>query len=98
MGLGLGQPTFLDSSSWYSGGQAAVLMVDPTYPGPLLIRASQFGGDGKSHVTLVEETLTPPAFAAEAAKERQHSVIMVSAVPTTDGGLQLQAAPSSQLW
>jgi hypothetical protein len=97
-GFGAGPAYLAGQSSWYSGGQAAILMVDSTYSGPLLVRASQFGGDGTSHITLVEETLTPPAFAAEAAKERQHSVILVSAVHTTDGGLQLQAAPSSPLW
>jgi hypothetical protein len=97
-GFGAGPAYLSGQTSWYSGGQAAILMVDSTYSGPLVVRASQFGGDGTSHITLVEETLTPPAFAAEAAKERQHSVILVSAVHTTDGGLQLQAAPSSPLW
>jgi hypothetical protein len=97
-GFGAGPAYLSGQTSWYSGGQAAILMVDSTYSGPLLVRASQFGGDGTSQITLVEETLSPSAFAAEAAKERQHSVTLVSAVHTTDGGLQLQAAPSSPLW
>jgi hypothetical protein len=92
-------PVYLSGQSgWYSGGQAAILMVDSTYSGPLLVRASRFGGDGRSQITLVEDTLPPSVFAADAAKERQHPVTLVSAVHTTDGGLQLQAAPSSPLW
>jgi hypothetical protein len=95
-GFGAGPVYLSGQSGWYSGGQAAILMVDSTYSGPLLLRASQFGGDGRSQITLVEDTLPPSVFAADAAKERQHSVTLVSAVHTTDGGLQ--AAPSSPLW
>jgi hypothetical protein len=97
-GFGAGPAYLSGQSSWYSGGQAAILMVDSTYSGPLLVRASQFGGDGTSHITLAEETLSPPALAGLAFKERRNSVMLVSAVHTPDGGLQLQAAPSSQLW
>jgi hypothetical protein len=97
-GFGAGPAYLSGQSSWYAGGQAAVLMVDPTYSGPLLVRASQVGGDGTSHITLAEETLPPSALAGLAFKERQHSVMLVSAVHSTGGGLQLEAAPSSPLW
>ena len=97
-GFGAG-PVFLSGqSSWYSGGQAAVLMVDSKYSGPLMVRALQFGGDGKSQIRLVAETLDPTALAGLVVKERQHGVTVISAVQTTAGGLELQAAPSSQLW
>jgi hypothetical protein len=97
-GFGAGPAYLSGQTGWYSGGQAGILMVDSTYSGPLLVRASQFGGDGTSQITLIAETLPPSASAADAAKERQHSVTLVSAVHTTDGSLQLQAAPSSPLW
>ncbi len=97
-GFGAGPAYLSGQTSWYSGGQAAILMVDSTYSGPMLVRASRFGGGGASQIALVGETLPPSAFAAEAAKERQHSVTLVSAVDATGGGLQLQAAPSSSFW
>jgi len=73
-------------------------MVDPKYSGPLLVRASQLGGDGKSQITLGADNLDPTARAGLVVKERQHGTMVVSAVQTTDGGLELQAAPSSPLW
>jgi hypothetical protein len=73
-------------------------MVDPKYSGPLLVRASQLGGDGKSHSILAADGLDPTARAGLVDKERQHGVTVVSATETTDGGLELQAAPSSPLW
>jgi hypothetical protein len=73
-------------------------MVDPKYSGPLVVRASQLGGDGKSQITLAADSLDPTALAGLVFKERQHGVMVVSAVQTTEGGLELQAAPSSPLW
>ena len=97
-GFGAGPAYLAGQSSWYSGGQAAILMVDPKYSGPLLVRASQLGGDGTSQITLTALNLDPTALAGLTAKERQHGVIVVSAVQRTEGGLELQAAPSSPLW
>jgi hypothetical protein len=73
-------------------------MVDPKYSGPVVVRASQLGGDGKSQITLAADGLDPIAFAGLVDKERQHGVMVVSAVQTTDGGLKLQAVLSSPLW
>jgi hypothetical protein len=98
-GVGAGPgPVYLSGqSSWYAGGQEAILMVDPKYSGPLVVRTSQLGGDGKSQITLGPDGLDPTALAGLVDKERQHGVMVVSAVPTTEGGLELQAAPSSPL-
>jgi len=98
VGVGPGPVYLAGQSSWYAGGQAAILMVDPKYSGPLVVRASQLGGDGKSQITLAADGLDPTAFAGLVDKERQHGVMVVSAVQTTEGGLELQAAPSSPLW
>ena len=97
-GIGPGPAYLSGQSSWYSGGQAAILMVDSKYSGPLLVRASQLGGDGTSQITLAAENLDPTALAGLVDKERQHGVLVVSGVPTTEGALELQAAPSSPLW
>ena len=94
-GFGTGPAYLTGQSSWYAGGQAAVLRVDSKYSGPLQVRASQFGGDGTSQITLVN--VDPTTLANAAAKEGSHGVIVVSAVPTTDG-LELQAVPSSSHW
>jgi len=98
VGVGPGPVYLAGQSSWYAGGQEAILMVDPKYSGPLVVRASQLGGDGKSHITLAADRLDPTARAGLVDKERQHGVTVVSATQTTDGGLELQAAPSSPLW
>jgi len=93
------RPVYLaGQSSWYAGGQEAILMVDPKYSGPLVVRASQLGGDGKSQITLAADSLDPTALAGLVVKEREHGAMVVSAVQTTEGGLELQAAPSSPLW
>jgi hypothetical protein len=99
-GVGVGPgPVYLSGqSSWYAGGQEAILMVDPKYSGPLVVRASQLAGDGKSQITLAADSLDPTALAGLVVKERQHGAMVVPAVQTTDGGLELQAAPSSPLW
>jgi hypothetical protein len=94
-GFGAGPAYLSGQSSWYSGGQAAILRVDSKYSGPLLVRASQFAGDGTSQITLAN--VDPTTLANAAAKEGSHGVMVVSAVPTTDG-LELQAVPSSSHW
>jgi hypothetical protein len=96
-GFGAGPAYLSGQSSWYAGGQAAILRVDPKYSGPLAVRASQLGGDGTLQITLAAENLDPTALAGLVVKERQHGTMVVSAVPTTEG-LELQAVPSSPLW
>jgi hypothetical protein len=97
-GAGPGPVYLSGQSSWYAGGQEAILMVDPKYSGALVVRASQLGGDGKSQIRLAADSLDPTTPAGLVVKERQHGAMVVSAVQTTDGGLELQAAPSSPLW
>lgn len=97
-GFGAGPAYLAGQSSWYAGGQAAILSVDSKYSGPLLVRASQLGGDGTLQITLAAENLDPTALAGLVLKERQHGAAVVSAVQTTEGGLELQAVPSSPLW
>jgi hypothetical protein len=97
-GFGAGPAYLAGQSSWYAGGQAAILMVDPKYSGPLVVQASQLGGDGTLKITLAAENLDPTALAGLVVKERQHGAMVVSAVQTTEGGLELHAAPSSPLW
>ena len=94
-GFGAGPAYLSGQSSWYAGGQAALLRVDSKYAGPLQVRASQFGGDGTSPITLAN--VDPITLANAAAKEGSHGVMVVSAVPTTDG-LEMQAVPSSSHW
>jgi hypothetical protein len=96
-GFGAGPVYLAGQSGWYSGGQVAILMVDSTYAGPLLVRAAQLGGAGTSQITLADL----PDLAGISAKESQHAVAVVSAVHTPEGGLQLPAdpgPPSSRAW
>ena len=95
-GFGAGPVYLSGQSGWYSGGQVAILMVDSTYAGPLLVRAAQLGGAGTSQITLAD--LPPTDLASISAKESQHSVAVVSAVHTPEGGLQLQADLGSPSW
>src|SRR5438128_9085580 len=74
-GAGVGPAYMSGQDTWYSAGQVAILMVDSQYSGPLLVRAFQLGGDGKSTVTLAD--LPAPDNANVADKERQHGVAMV---------------------
>jgi hypothetical protein len=97
-GFGAGPAYLSGQSSWYAGGRAAILMVDPKYSGPLAVRASQLGGDGALQITLAAENLDPTALAGLVVKERQQGVMVVSAAQTTEGALELQAVPSSPLW
>ncbi len=96
-GLGLG-PLYLSGGlgSWYSGGQEVGLIVAPKYSGPLLVRSTQFGGDGTSKITLAD---MPAQYRDEmVAKWRQHGVLVVFAIHATGGGLYLPAVISSSFW
>jgi hypothetical protein len=54
-GAGVGPAYLSGQDSWYSGVQGVtILMVDSQYSGPLLVRAFQLGGNGKSTVTLAD--------------------------------------------
>lgn len=96
-GLGSGPVYLSGQMSWYAGGQAAILMVDPKYSGPLLVHASRLG-DGRSTITLAEENLSPDALAGLVIKERQHGASVASAIPTADGGLELPGVTQSPFW
>jgi hypothetical protein len=96
-GFGSGPAYLSGQTNWYADGQAAILMVDPSYSGPLSIRAYPLGGDGRSQITFVEERLSPVAAAGLAEKERQHSTQVVSAQATA-GGLALPAVKAPGLW
>jgi hypothetical protein len=93
-GQGAG-PVFLSGqSSWYSAGQAALLMVDSRYSGPLLVRGFQLAGGGESAVTLSDL----PAAEGTVDKERQHGVSVVPANHTATGGLELEPVAPSSFW
>ena len=94
-GAGTGPAYLSGQNSWYSGGQAAFLMVDSRYSGPLLVRPFQLRGDGKSTVTLAG---SPTVNANAADKERSHGVALVPAVHTTEGGLYFGAVAPSSFW
>jgi hypothetical protein len=95
-GAGVGPVYMSGQDSWYSGGRAALLMVDSQYSGPLLVRPFQLGSDGKSTVTLTD--LPSPANANATDKEGQHGVSVVPAVHTTAGGLYLGTVPPTSFW
>ncbi len=95
-GSGVGPVYLSGQDSWYAAGQAAILMVDSKYSGPLLVRAFQLGGDGKSTVTLADLPALDNTNAAD--KERQHGVAVVSALHTTGGGLYLGAVAPTSFW
>jgi hypothetical protein len=99
LGFGSGPVYLSGQDSWYSEGQVAILSIDSKYTGPLSVRGSELGGDGRLRITLAD--LPPADRASIAAKESQHSVAVVSAVDTPQGGLELQAdsgSPSSRAW
>jgi hypothetical protein len=95
-GFGAGPVYLAGQSGWYAGGQVAVLMVDPKYAGPLLVRGASLDGAGNLQITLADLPRTD--LANIAAKESQHGVAVVSAVHTPGGGLLLQADAGSPLW
>jgi hypothetical protein len=95
-GAGVGPAYLSGQTSWYSLGQAAILMVDAQYSGPLLVRTFQLGGDGKSTVTLTDLPSSDNANFAD--KERQHGVAAVPAVHTAEGGLYLGSVAPTSFW
>ncbi len=95
-GFGAGPVYLSGQSGWYAGGQVASLVVDSTYAGPLLVRAARLGSAGKTQIALTD--LPPTDLANISAKESQHSVVVVSAVHTPEGELQLPAALGSPSW
>src|ERR1700687_3007098 len=90
-GAGVGPAYLSGQDSWYSGKQWLILMVDSQYSGPLLVRAFELGGDGKSTVTLADLPSVPytkPGW-REAVGPRLH---------TTGGGLYLGAVAPTSFW
>lgn len=88
-------PAYLSGqSAWYSGGQVGVIMVDPAYSGPLLIRAAGLGSAHDTRITLTDIQAADGSI----SKEAQHGVTVVSAVHTSDGQVELQESTSSPSW
>lgn len=85
-------------SEWYAAGQAAFILVDSRYRGPVSVRASEVGGDGAATITLSDGGLPETANDEVVYKERQHGVEVVSATPQADGGLTLAAGGSPSMW
>jgi hypothetical protein len=98
-GAGVG-PTYLSGQdSWYTSvvAQVTILMVDSKYSGPLLVRAFQLGGDGKSTVTLADFPPPDPSTGLPVIKQEPR-VAVVPAVHTTGGGLYLGAVAPTSFW
>jgi len=81
---GVGPAYLSGQDSWYSGEQLPILMVDSKYSGPLLVRAFELGGDGKSTVTLADLPSVP--YSKPGWREA-----VVPALHTTGGGMYLGA-------
>jgi hypothetical protein len=98
-GAGVGPAYLSGQDSWYSppGGQVAILMVDSKYSGPLLVRAFQLGGNGKSAVTLADFPSPDPSTGLPVIKQ-EHGVAVVPALHTTGGGLYLGAVAPTSFW
>jgi hypothetical protein len=90
-GAGVGPAYLSGQDSWYSGVQWPILMVDSQYSGPLLVRAFQLGGDGKSTVTLADLPSVP--YTKPGWREA-----VVPALHTTGGGLYLGAVAPTSFW
>jgi hypothetical protein len=45
-GFGSGPAYLSGQTDWFAGGQAAVLLIEPSYPGPLLVRSGRLDGGG----------------------------------------------------
>jgi hypothetical protein len=91
-GAGVG-PAYLSGQDRWASGMllVAILMVDSKYSGPLLVRAFQLGGNGKSTVTLAD---FPPQYPIK----QEHGVAVVPALHTTGGGLYLGAVAPTSFW
>ena len=90
-GAGVGPAYLSGQDSWYSGEQLPILMVDSQYSGPLLVRAFELGGDGKSTVTLADLPSVP--YTKPGWREA-----VVPALHTTGGGLYLGAVAPTSFW
>src|SRR5450759_4205153 len=90
-GAGVGPAYLSGQDSWYSGEQLPILMVDSQYSGPLLVRAFELGGDGKSTVTLADLPSVP--YTKPGWREA-----VVPALHTTRGGLYLGAVAPTSFW
>jgi hypothetical protein len=87
-------PVYLSGqSSWYAGGQGAILMVASSYPGSLLIRGGRLDGTGT--ITLAEDA---SAGQGTAAKERLYGVEVVPGQHPAAGALELPAVSSTTFW
>ena len=90
-GAGVG-PVYLSGQfSWYSSAQVAVLMVDPRYSGPLLVRPFQVGGDGTSSVTLAD-------LPSSDVIKQEPGVTEVPALHTPRGGLYFGPVAPTSSW
>jgi hypothetical protein len=98
-GAGVGPAYLSGQDSWYSprGGQVTILMVDSKYSGPLLVRAFQLGGNGKSTVTLADFPSPDPSTGLPVIKQEPR-VAVVPAIHTTGGGLFLGAVAPTSFW
>ncbi len=96
-GAGVGPAYMSGQDNWYPGGQVAILMVDSQYSGPLLVRAFQLGGNGKSTVTLADFPSPDPSTGLPVIKQ-EHGVAVVPALHTTGGGLYLGAVAPTSFW
>ncbi|HEX9098786.1 MAG TPA: hypothetical protein VF956_04780 [Candidatus Dormibacteraeota bacterium] len=96
-GAGVGPAYMSGQDIWYSFGQVTILMVDSKYSGPLLVRAFQLGGDGKSTVTLADFPSPDPSTGLPVIKQEPR-VAVVSALHTTGGGLYLGAVAPTSFW
>jgi len=96
-GAGVGPAYLSGQDSWYSGGQVTILMVDSKYSGPLLVRAFQLGGNGKSTVTLADFPSADPSTGLPVIKQEPR-VAVVPALHTTGGGLYLGPVAPTSFW
>jgi hypothetical protein len=94
-GYGAGEfPAYLSGqSSWYAGGQGAILMVASSYPGSLLIRGGRLDRPGT--ITLAEDG---SAGQGTVAKEKLYGVEVVAGLHSGTGALELPAVSSTTFW
>src|ERR1700682_1407734 len=98
-GAGVGPAYLSGEDSWYASvvAQVTILMVDSKYSGPLLVRAFQLGGNGKSTVTLADFPSPDPSTGLPVIKQEPR-VAVVPALHTTGGGLYLGAVAPTSFW
>ena len=98
-GAGVGPAYLSGQDSWYVRvvAQVTIIMVDSKYSGPLLVRAFQLGGNGKSTVTLADFPPPDPSTGLPMIKQEPR-VAVVGALHTTGGGLYLGAVAPTSFW